>query len=105
MKPARIAPRVQLFVCTNARAADDPLTSACGAHGMAVFNALRQESSRIGASGAVWITRAGCLGHCPRDGCSVVVYPRGGQWTDVREQDAPALLREAIESNIAQRSK
>ncbi len=103
MKPARIAPRVQLFVCTNARAADDPLQSACGSHGASVFAALRAEASRLGVVGAVWITRTACLGHCPREGCSVAVYPRGGQWTDVREEDAPRLLREAIASNTAAR--
>lgn len=103
MKPSSIAPRVQLFVCTNVRAAEDPLKSACGAHGLPVFNALRAEASRLGVSGAVWITRSGCLGHCPRDGCSVVVYPRGGQWTDVRTEDTEALLREAITSNTTPR--
>ncbi len=99
MRAATFSPKAQIFVCANTRAADDPLTSACGAHGTAVFDALRRVVRERGLVSAVWITRTGCLGHCPKDGCAVAIYPAGGQWLDVRESDALAIVDAALRAN------
>lgn len=92
MRQSTFAPRAQIFVCTNQRAEDDPLKSACGAHGTAVFDAIRSEVRARGLLAALWVTRTGCLGQCPREGCSVVVHPAGAQLVDVRVEDASAVV-------------
>ncbi len=97
MKPARIAPVAQLFVCTNARASDDPLQSRCGEHGGIVLAALKRKVAQLGRVSDVWVTKTGCLGQCPKDGCSVVIAPSGEQWVDVREGDVTALLERALQ--------
>lgn len=96
MKPAAFAPRVHLLVCANARAADDPLRSGCGAAGPAVFAALKSAVLGAGAARGVWVTRTACLGHCPRVGCAVVIHPRNEHRVEVTADDAPALLREVL---------
>lgn len=93
MKRASFAPRAQLFVCTNLRAADDPLASGCGAAGPRVFAALKRAVAAQGEVAAVWVTATRCLGHCPRRGCAVVVEPAGAQLVEVEAEDAPELLR------------
>ena len=62
-----------MFVCTNARAPTDPLKSGCGAAGPALVDAVRALASQVGATRDLWVSRAGCLGHCPREGCDVAV--------------------------------
>lgn len=96
MKPARMRPVVQLFVCCNARSADDPLQSACGTHGALVLNALKRKVSAQGRLRDVWVSKTACLGQCPREGCSVVLSPSGEQWVDVTESDCDALLAHSM---------
>jgi (2Fe-2S) ferredoxin len=93
--PAKLTPAVHLFVCTNARRPDDPLRSGCGAHGPAVFSALKRATIAGGSAARVWVTATGCLGHCPAAGCAVAVYPRNEHLVSVVEADVPALLERA----------
>jgi (2Fe-2S) ferredoxin len=67
---------------------------------MAVFAAARRVVSAQGLTASLWVTRTGCLGHCPREGCAVAVYPAGGQWVDVRAEDVDALVAHAAASNL-----
>jgi hypothetical protein len=90
VRPAGLTPRGQVFVCTNARAPDDPLRSACGAHGPEVFRALK--AAQLGRSG-VWVTATGCQGHCPPAGCAVALHPDNTHLVDVTAGDVPVLLR------------
>jgi len=92
VKRAPLQPRVQVFVCTHARAADDPLRSGCGDAGPAVFAALKSATLTAGVSGTVWITRTGCMGLCPPTGCSVAVEPAHSHYVEVEAADVPALL-------------
>ncbi|MBI5517522.1 MAG: (2Fe-2S) ferredoxin domain-containing protein [Deltaproteobacteria bacterium] len=90
MRPAPRAPSAQVYVCTNARAPEDPLRSACGEHGPGVFRALKAEVFRR-SGGRVWVTATGCQGHCPRGGCAVALQPSNTHLVDVTEGDVPAL--------------
>jgi predicted metal-binding protein len=96
MKPAAMKPRVQLFVCTNNRDANDPLKSGCGAHGPGVYQAMKREVARRGRVVDVWVTRTLCLGQCPPEGCSVSLEPSREQWVEVREGDVTTLLDRAL---------
>lgn len=96
MKPAPLRPRVQLFVCTNAREASDPLRSACGTHGPRVYQALKRGVATAGRSVDVWVTRTLCLGQCPASGCAVAIQPGNEHWVDVTEGEADALLEHAL---------
>jgi predicted metal-binding protein len=99
MKPSKFAPTAQMFVCTHARAPTDPLKSGCGAAGPPLFDALRALAAQVGATRDLWVSRAGCLGHCPREGCAVAVYPSGGQWIEATVADARGLLLHALRAN------
>lgn len=92
MKSSTLEPRAQLFVCTNARAAADPLQSGCGLAGPEVYEALRNAVAREGLLRSVWITRSGCQGLCPPRGCTVALWPAGRHVVSVEKGDAPALL-------------
>lgn len=97
MERAHLKPRAQLFVCTNVRRADDPLKSACGEHGQRVYEQLRSEVLSRGQLSKLWITRAGCLGHCPQRGCSVVLHPANAPFVNVTDADVSTLLALALE--------
>lgn len=96
MEPSRLRPFAQVFVCTNVRAGTDPLRSACGAAGPAVFVAARNAVGNAGRVRDVWVTRTACLGHCPQRGCAVAIHPGNEQWIDVTEPDAVAVAQRAI---------
>lgn len=96
MKLSRLRPSAQIFVCTNARADDDPLRSGCGANGPDVFAALKREALARGVGAAVWVTATRCLGLCPKSGCAAVLHPSGEQWADVTSADVPSLFLRAV---------
>jgi len=95
MRSAPIVPAVHLFVCVNRRDASSPLGTGCGAAGDAVYEAMKREVAARGAFRAVWVTRAQCLGVCPKRGCTVAVYPRQRIVADVEEADVPELFASA----------
>ena len=92
MIPVGDLPRTHLFVCSHRRDAASPLGTGCGAHGDDVFDALKREVAERSAYRDVWVTRTACLGVCPKQGCTVVVYPAGKLFRDVRVEDAHALV-------------
>lgn len=93
MRPLR-----QVFVCTHARAEDDPLRSGCGAAGPALFAALKRAVLAGGAASRVWVTATRCMGHCPPEGCSVALHPDNEHWIACTEGDAREILRAALAS-------
>ncbi len=96
MRSAPVVPAVHLFVCVNRRDAGSPLGTGCGAAGDVVYEAMKREVAQRGAFRAVWITRAQCLGVCPKRGCTVAIYPRQRIVADVEETDVPALFAGAL---------
>jgi (2Fe-2S) ferredoxin len=95
MRPAPLAPDVHFFVCTNRRAPGDPLGSGCGDAGDAVYAQMKSEVARRSAYRAIWVTRAQCLGLCPRRGCAVAVYPRQQIISEAEPDDVVALFERA----------
>lgn len=98
------APRVHLFVCANRREGS-PLGPGCGAHGDAVYDALKQEVSARRLVTEAWVTKTHCLGICPRHGATVATYPSGQPTRsedagplrcEVEASDAGALLDDAL---------
>lgn len=96
MRPSPLRPVAQVLVCTNARRADDPLRSACGTSGPALFSALKRLVTEGGVGGRVWVTATGCQGQCPRAGCAIALYPKNEHLIDATEADARAILRAAL---------
>ncbi len=92
MKLSDVKREVQLFVCTNARRADDPLGGGCGGRGDEVHRALKDAIGRRRAWQHVWIAKASCLGVCPKVGCTVAVTPSGALLDEVTPEDADAVL-------------
>ena len=89
-------PLAHVLVCTNARRPDDPLRSACGAAGPALYSALKRLVTEGGVTGRVWITATGCQGQCPRAGCAVALYPKNEHLIDATETEAREILRAAL---------
>ena len=84
------------FVCTNRRSESAPKPS-CAANGSEdVLFALREQRERRGLSADVYITATGCLGPCPAQGASVVVYPESVWYTGV----TPADVEEIVERHM-----
>ncbi len=98
MRAMTTRPAVHLFVCTNQRAAGDPLVAispGCAQRGTPLFLALKKLAGERGDSNVVWITQTGCLGLCPKSGATVAVYPRQQILTEVEAADAARLYDEA----------
>jgi hypothetical protein len=88
------APRFHLFVCANRREGS-PLGPGCGAHGDALYDALKREVAVRGEVASTWITKTHCLGICPREGATVARYPSGSGsaiTTEASLADVDALL-------------
>jgi (2Fe-2S) ferredoxin len=96
VKLSTIRRRAQIFVCTNRRDASDPLGGGCGDRGEAVHDAMRAAIGSRGAWSQAWLARTGCLGVCPKNGCTVALAPSGGIVEEVEPDDADALLDVAL---------
>jgi len=92
VRPHSLRPRLHLFVCAHTRSPDDPLGPGCGSRGAAVYARLKSEVARRNLYASVWVTQTHCLGVCPREGCTVAVYPKGELWREVTEDDASTLI-------------
>ncbi len=114
--PASLQPRLHLFVCTNRRDGGDPLGEGCGERGEDVYGALKQAVTKRGEVRETWVSRAHCLGVCPRRGATVARSPALDGVTvlsEVRASDVDALLRApqaapdwaAIEETLAKQEK
>lgn len=95
MRVTNLRPLRQIFVCTNARADGDPMQSGCGDSGPGVFVALKSAVLRRGLTRDVWVTRSGCLGHCPQRGCTVVIHPENLHLIEVEAADVAEVLHAA----------
>jgi (2Fe-2S) ferredoxin len=83
--------RHHLFICTNARAEDDP-RGCCSARGSeALRDLFKEEVAKRGWKGVVRANAAGCLDACAR-GPSVVVYPEGVWYSVQTREDALEIL-------------
>ncbi len=89
--------RKRVLVCTNAREATNPLGRGCGADGVRVHDAVLAEIGRRNAYSTVWLTKTGCLGRCPRVGCTVVLTPSGVTHDEVTEADAALLVTQVLD--------
>jgi (2Fe-2S) ferredoxin len=103
MKLSTLRRRAQIFVCTNRRDAGDPLGAGCGDRGEAVHEALRTAIGSRRAWTDVWLARTGCLGVCPKHGCTVALAPSGGVVEEVEPDDVDTLLDVALGSPTAAR--
>ena len=71
-----------------------PLGPGCGAHGDAVYDALK--TAVAGDVRGTWVTRTQCLGICPKRGATVARYGADiapAIKTEVTPADVPELLR------------
>jgi len=89
-------PKYHIVVCTNSRPPGHPKPS-CGAAGspgilMALNMGLIERNIQ---PGEVLITSSSCLGPCEQ-GPTIVVYPAGIWYTQVKEADVAAMLDEHI---------
>ncbi len=89
-----LAPSVHVFVCANRREEGSPLGAGCAEGGERVYLALKSEVARRRDFQRVWVTKTHCLGLCPKVGCTVAVYGRGGAqaiFSEVTPEDAARL--------------
>lgn len=89
-----------VFMCTNARSADDPKGS-CMLKGSAQLHAhAKERCHKLGLKGAVRVNKAGCLDTCAQ-GPAIVVYgeadPPGGIWYTAH---TPAEVDEIIDEHL-----
>ncbi|MGH7254537.1 MAG: (2Fe-2S) ferredoxin domain-containing protein [Nitrospirales bacterium] len=89
-------PKYHILVCTNSRPPGHPKPS-CGAAGSAnILMAFNMGLVERGLQpGEILVTNAGCLGPCEQ-GPTVVVYPDGTWYNQIKEADVQAILDEHI---------
>jgi (2Fe-2S) ferredoxin len=81
------------LVCTNRRPSDASMPS-CAAHGAAdIAAALRRARAELGLVGSVFVTETMCLGVCPHEGATIVVYPEAVWYVGVMPADVPELVQ------------
>ncbi|MEK6941215.1 MAG: (2Fe-2S) ferredoxin domain-containing protein [Nanoarchaeota archaeon] len=76
MKEVGYRPEIHIFVCTNDRANDPELKNSCGPE--ITHDTVKRVKKWIldsGFKGRVQCTRTGCLGMCPEDGGTAMIYP------------------------------
>lgn len=88
--------RFHVFVCENTRHSGS--FPSCGAQaGGAVLRELRGVARKHRVSRDIWFTSTGCLGWCHEAGVTVVVYPEGDFYHQVKPEDCEPLLQKYIE--------
>ena len=89
-------PKHHIIVCTNTRPPGHPKPS-CGAQGspalLAAFNMKLMEAGIM--PGEVLVTGSTCLGPCEQ-GPTVLIYPDGTWYTQVKEADVTTIINEHI---------
>ncbi|MGA2572032.1 MAG: ferredoxin [Terracidiphilus sp.] len=84
-----------VFVCQNTRAADAP-RRCCNPDGKSELHGRLQQLARAaGLDGRVRINKSGCLDQCEH-GPMVVVYPEAVWYSNVRPEDAEAIVTEHL---------
>lgn len=92
------SPGLHVFVCANRREGS-PLGPGCGAHGDAVYDALKREVGARGEVTRTWITKTHCLGICPKHGATVARHPLGADPTGAAL--LPRILTEVTVGDVA----
>jgi (2Fe-2S) ferredoxin len=89
-------PKHHVFVCTNRRPAEAKMPS-CAPNGAGeVLEAFQRERAARGLYRSVYITQSLCLGVCPEQGSTVVVYPEGVWYVGVTASDAAEIFSSHI---------
>ena len=90
-------PKYHILVCTNSRPPGHPKPS-CGAAGAQnLLMSLNMGLIERGVQpGEVLVTGTTCLGPCEQ-GPSVVIYPTGTWYAQVKDSDVPIILDEHIQ--------
>lgn len=95
---SKYRPSVHVFVCVNERDKNSSLPSCSNASdatsggGLDVFNKFRELVAQRNLSSKIWITQTKCLTFCNKDGVTVVVYPFGEWFTEVKTADVGLIL-------------
>lgn len=85
-------PKHHFFVCTNRRGEMAPKPSCAPNGSEEVLFALREEREKRGLSAEIYITGCGCLGPCPQQGATIVVYPDGVWYRGVTSDDVAEIV-------------
>lgn len=85
-------PEFHIFVCTNRRPLDAQMPSCAPNGGREVLDAFLRERATRGLYRSVYITQSLCLGVCPTEGSTVVVYPEGVWYVGVRASDVAEIF-------------
>lgn len=92
-------PGKHVFVCTQSRPPEHPRGS-CGQLGStSVFQTFMQQFDTGRLYGHFALTGSGCLGSCDL-GPTVLVYPDGILYTQVKPEDVPAIIEEHLINDI-----
>lgn len=89
-------PRHHVLVCTNRRDPDSQLPSCSANGGGDVLEAFLRERATRSLYRTVYITQCLCLGVCPKNGTTVVVYPDGTWYVGVSKSDVAEIFAEHL---------
>ena len=84
-----------VFVCTNVRPEGAPRCSCTRDGKSELVAALQQLVREAGIQSTVRINKSGCLDQCEH-GPMVVVYPEAVWYSNVRSEDAEAIVAEHL---------
>ncbi len=88
-------PRKHVFVCTQGRPPGHPRGSCQDRRATGIYNAFLDEFQKRNLWGAFQLTSTGCIGPCG-SGASVLVYPDGVMYGNVRPEDVPVIIDEHL---------
>lgn len=84
-------PNKHVFVCTQQRPPGHPRGS-CTQHGCAeVYEEFLQQLQQRNLFSSIQVTATGCMGPCS-EGPSVLVYPEGIMYGEVKKSDVAAIF-------------
>jgi len=89
MKSIKEIPRKHVIVCVNEREDDDCCVDVGG---LDLFAYLKEFVRINSLTGSVWITRSKCLGFCNNIGPTIVIYPEGKWFTEIRREDYNEII-------------
>ena len=85
-------PTIHVFVCTNMRPSGAQMPSCAANGGGEVLEAFLKERAARGCFRSVHVTQALCLGVCPAQGGTVVLYPEGVWYVGVQASDVAEIF-------------
>jgi len=92
-----LKPKYHIFVCTSCRI-NGQQKGYCHTKGSVdIVTKFMEEVEDRDLGGEVMITNTGCFGIC-NDGPIVVVYPQGGWYGAVSEEDVEEIIESHIEN-------